>query len=210
MNTPPASELPPDQTIEAEEPEVPVPAATGVDALLEMVLEGLSHACLLLDFPDRILFSNETAKLLFMPKGRLLGRKLEAVLADRQLTNLVADCYRSGQSRRLSCALRLPGVAWREDRHFIVDAVPVRITGERLLVRLALRSDEDAEAAARSAPNPAAEVLIQLRGPLTIVQGYLENLLDGLITDPVALRQSLLTMRRSTVQIERVLEGLRQ
>ena len=181
---------------------------TGVDALLETVLEGLAHACLLVDGTDRILFSNEAAKHLFMPKGRLLGRKLETVLADRQLSQLIAECYETGRTGAMACALRLPGEAWRDDRHFTVEAVPLALSTERRLVRLALRPDEKADA--RTVPNPAADVLFQLRGPLTVVQGYLENLLDGMITDPVALRQSLLTMRRSTIQIERILETLRQ
>jgi two-component system OmpR family sensor kinase/two-component system phosphate regulon sensor histidine kinase PhoR len=180
------------------------------NVLLETVLEGLMHACLLVDGTDRILFSNEAAKSLFMPKGRLLGRKLETVLADRQLSQLVSDCFVAGRSGSLACALRLPGEAWRDDRHFLVEAVPLLLSAERRLVRLALRPDEQADADAKVVPNPAADVLVQLRGPLTVVQGYLENLLDGMITDPVALRQSLLTMRRSTIQIERILENLRQ
>ena len=190
--------------------EMQLPQSTGVDALLEAVLEGLAHACLLVDGSDRILFSNEAAILLFMPKGRLLGRKLETVLADRQLSQLVGECYESGRTGSMACALRLPGEAWRDDRHFSVEAVPLALSMDRRLVRLALRPDEKADADSKTMPNPAADVLIQLRGPLTVVQGYLENLLDGMITDPVALRQSLLTMRRSTIQIERILETLRQ
>ena len=190
--------------------EIELANSTGVDALLETVLEGLAHACLLVDGTDRILFSNEAAKLLFMPKGRLLGRKLETVLADRQLSQLVGECYESGRAGSLACALRLPGEGWRDDRHFTVEAVLLPLSTDRRLVRLALRPDEKADAEARAVPNPAADVLFQLRGPLTVVQGYLENLLDGMITDPVALRQSLLTMRRSTIQIERILETLRQ
>jgi signal transduction histidine kinase len=184
--------------------------ATGVDALLETVLEGLAQACLLVDGTDRILFCNDSAKSILMPKGRLLGRKLETVLADRQLTQLVAECFETRRPAARACALRLPGEAWRDDRHFIVEAMPLALANERWLVRLSLRPDEQADAAAKAVPNPAADVLVQLRGPLTVVQGYLENLLDGMITDPVALRQSLLTMRRSTIQIERILETLRQ
>jgi signal transduction histidine kinase len=58
--------------------------------------------------------------------------------------------------------------------------------------------------------NPFVDVSIQLKNPLSIVQGYLENLLDGMISDPVLLRQSLLTMRKHTLQIERVIDGLRR
>jgi signal transduction histidine kinase len=54
------------------------------------------------------------------------------------------------------------------------------------------------------------DVSIQLKNPLSIVQGYLENLLDGMISEPVLLRQSLLTMRKHTLQIERVIDGLRR
>lgn len=210
MKSPTDSTLEPTASPDAAPFETESPPSTGVDALLEAVLEGLSHACLLLDGADRIIFSNEEAKLLFMPKGRLLGRKLETVLADRQLSQLVAECYETGRMAAMACALRLPGEAWRDDRHFKVEAVPLALSTDRRLVRLALRADEKADAEAKTMPNPAADVLIQLRGPLTIVQGYLENLLDGMITDPVALRQSLLTMRRSTIQIERILETLRQ
>lgn len=181
----------------------------GANMLLETVLEGLTHACLLVDHGDRILFSNEAARILFMPKGRLLGRKMEAVLADRQLSQMVTECFATGLNLSQACALRLPGEQWRDDRHFLVEAVCVNLSADHRLVRVALRPDERADAAAKVVPDPAADVLVQLRGPLTIVQGYLENLLDGMITDPVALRQSLLTMRRSTLQIERILEGLR-
>ena len=188
----------------------PVSPSKGSDVPLEIVLEGLSHACLLIDASDHILFANESAKLVFMPKGRLLGRRMETVLADRQLSQLVTDCFASSRPCYLTCALRLPGEAWRDDRHFIAEAVPLPLPLEQKLVRLALRPDEAADAAAKVVPNPAADVLVQLCGPLTVVQGYLENLLDGMITDPVALRHSLLTMRRSTLQIERILEALRQ
>lgn len=209
MNTSTEPSLPPPDPTDLESAEESL-APTGKNVLLETVLEGLVHACLLVDGTDRILFSNEAAKMLFMPKGRLLGRRLETVLADRQLSQLVADCFDTGRTCSLACALRLPGEAWRDDRHFLVEAVPLLLSAERRLVRLALRPDEKADAESKAIPNPAADVLVQLRGPLTVVQGYLENLLDGMITDPVALRQSLLTMRRSTIQIERILETLRQ
>jgi signal transduction histidine kinase len=46
-----------------------------------------------------------------------------------------------------------------------------------------------------------------MRNPLTILQGYLENLLDGVIRDPILRRQTLLTMRRHTLTIEKLMES---
>jgi hypothetical protein len=60
----------------------------------------------------------------------------------------------------------------------------------------------------RGIERPAAGVETRLADPSA--EADLENLLDGMISDPVLLRQSLLTMRKHTLQIERVIDGLRR
>jgi hypothetical protein len=196
----------------SQAPETARPGVSGDKppaAALQSRLDSFAAAALVVDSSGRIQLSNEPAKLLLMPKGRLLGRKLETVLADRCLSQLVADSFQSGNPGSLACTLRLPGDAWREDRQFVVEASPVQPEGGQPFVLVVLKPQLSIGTSAPALPNRTVDVLIQMRGPLTLVQGYLENLLDGMITDPVALRQSLLTMRRSTTQIERILESLR-
>ena len=195
----------PDST-DPDSPETPV---KGLEPCMEQVLQGLSDACLMITGTDRIIFANDSAKSLLRPKGRILGRKLESVLGDRKVTALAAECSLSGRPAIARITIKLPGDAWRDDRHFEVSAVPIRLSETRRYVRIALRDDDEARREAASA-NPFVDVSIQLKNPLSIVQGYLENLLDGMISDPVLLRQSLLTMRKHTLQIERVIDSLRR
>lgn len=194
-------------------------AAKSPEWLMEQVMEGLSDACMLVDGTGRLLYVNSVAKALLSAKGRLLGRKLDAVLAHRQLSMLAADVYHTGKPVFTRLDMALPGDRWREGRSFHVSLVPLWITPMRRLMRIALRD------AAREVPAPAisgtgrceetpqsapppqfSDTLSRMRNPLTILQGYLENLLDGAIKDPILLRQTLLTMRKHTLTLEKLME----
>ena len=183
--------------------------AMATEVHIEQALQGLSDACLLVTGADRVVFANDAAKLLLRPKGRILGRKLDSVLGDRQVSQLAAESCRTGRPAAARVTLQLPGNAWREDRSFAVSLMPVWLGATRKYVRIALR-DDHSSAADAAASAPGADLVLQLKNPLSIIQGYLENLLDGMISDPVLLRQSLLTMRKHTLHIERLLDGLRR
>lgn len=180
---------------------------------MEQVMEGLSDACLLVDGSDRIIYVNSASKLLLRPKGRILGRRMETVLADRQLTMLASDCYHTGKPLFSSLALSLPGERWRENHQYHISIVPLWLTATRRLVRIALRlsspdqeNNKVSEATAPERIPQCSETMLQLKNPLAIVQGYLENMLDGAISDPIVVRQTLLTMRKHTLAIERLLD----
>jgi nitrogen-specific signal transduction histidine kinase len=187
---------------------------------MEQVMEGLSDACMLMDGAGRLLYVNGAAKNLLSPKGRILGRKLDAVLANRQLSMLAADVYHTGKPVFTKLELAMPGEGWRDGRYYHVSLVPLWINTTRRLVRLAMRDTpkdsvpaprnaavhEPEDTAAAIPPGHFSEIAMRLRNPLTILQGYLENLLDGAIKDPTIVRQTLLTMRRHTMAIENVME----
>jgi two-component system OmpR family sensor kinase/two-component system phosphate regulon sensor histidine kinase PhoR len=202
----------PAEEVPGEEGSSAARLAKGPEFFMEQVMEGLSDACLLVDGTDRIVYINTSGKTLLRPKGRILGRKLESVLADRQLSMLAADAYHTGKPLFSRLALPLPGERWRDDHEYHISIVPLWITTTRRLVRIALRSvgrdAPDAETApAPSTPLQCSDTMLQMKNPLAIIQGYLENMLDGMINDPVVLRQSLLTMRKHTVTIERLLDS---
>jgi len=189
----------------------------GPEFFMERVMDGLTDACLLLDGLDRIIYVNASAKSLLRPagrspQGRILGRRLSSVLADRRLSLLAADAYHTGKPIFSRLTIALPGERWRDDSEFHFSMVPLWISATRRLVRLALRAVTREEAEANPKPRqesglPCSDTMLQVKNPLSIVQGYLENMLDGVISDPAVLRQSLLTMRKHTMAIERLIDG---
>jgi len=201
-----------------------VPASRPPEWFMEQVMEGLSDACMLVDGTSRLLYVNSAAKSLLSSKGRILGRKLDAVLANRQLSMLVADVYHTGKPVFTKLQLSMPGDRWRLDQAFHCSIIPLWLSPVRRLVRIALRdavpgkSQPQAAEAVRSqakedepdAPPPSPQcndVMNRMRTPLTILQGYLENLLDGAIKDPIHMRQALLTMRKHSMAIEKLMDA---
>ena len=195
--------------------EITAPPQTGArtpEYFMEQVMEGLSDACILLDRGDRIVSVNGSAKLILRPKGRIVGRRLESVLLDRQLTMLAADAYHTGKALFTELALPLPGERWRNDHRYHISILPLWLTPTKRYVRIALRNTTQ-NPPEQQPPSPPANIvqcgdaMLQMKNPLSIIQGYLENLLDGVINDPVELRQSLVTMRKHTKAMERLLES---
>jgi hypothetical protein len=177
------------------------------EVFMEQVMEGLSDACMLVDSGDRLVYVNGAAKNILQPKGRILGRKLRSLVADPQLSTLTAEAYQTGKPLFSTVDLLPPESRWREPHRFHLSIVPLWISNSRRLVRIALRNAEEQPEPRK--PVTFNDTVLQMRNPLTILQGYLENLLDGLISDPAAMRNSLLTMRKHTLAMERLLDSCR-
>lgn len=189
-------------------------------------MEGLSDACMFVNGAGRLLYVNSTAKQLIRPRGRILGRKLETVLANREIAMLAADVYHTGKPVFSRLAISMPGERWRDDHSFHISLVPIWITPTRRLVRIALlraaepeqnrvNTPTDGAASCGDDSAPAAspqcsEAITRMRTPLTILLGYLENLLDDAIKDPIVVRQTLLTMRKHAFTIEKLMETCRK
>ena len=214
------------QHTDANESSADTVPAKDPEWFMEQVMEGLSDACMLVTGTGRLLYVNSTAKQLLRPRGRILGRKLEAVLANRKISMLAADVYHTGKPVFSHLAISLPGERWRDDHTFHISLVPLWITPTRRLVRIALLRDDAGEGntltpataetmssddAPAASPSPqCSETMTRMRNPLSILQGYLENLLDGAIKDPIVLRQTLLTMRKHTFAIEKLMDTCRK
>ena len=172
------------------------------------LLEGLDEAFLIADTHGKLRFANQAARRIFGLKGRVAGRHLPGVLADRAALTLVEQAATS--SRPLTAALSLT-LSSEGAKSFIFGVTAIHAPGGEVLLRIQLRPAPELphEAEAGQISDLAAG-LEKLSDPLTIIQGYLENLLDGVIRDPVVMRQCLAAMQRQTSQIQRVLGTLRR
>ena len=171
------------------------------------ILDGLTDACIVSDATGRLRYANEAARELLHLRGRVTGRKLQAVLADRHALQIVEESIKAARPRAMVMSLTFSSDGARQ---YEVSVMPVNVTGEEILVRIALRHAEKSEGdrdPAKADLNP--DTVQRLGDPLTIIQGYLENLLDGAIRDPVVMRQCLSAMQRQAIQIQRILGSLR-
>ncbi len=188
--------------LEAEDLPGPQPEAAEVLTMLDH----LSDACLVTGTDGKLCYANVAARNLFNLKGRVTGRKLALVLADRQALDLFEEAAQAGRVRVRSLSLTLSGEG---ARIYLVSVVPVTLSGGEKLLRIALqRQALSMEPVTAASDDPRTQALQKLGDPLTIIQGYLENLLDGVIRDPVVMRQCLAAMQRQTTQIQRLVGGL--
>jgi len=167
------------------------------------VLSGLTDICLIADAGGRILFANEAARNLLHLDGRVLGRKTFKVLSDKRALSVIDDAVRMKKPRSAVMHLTLSSVG---QRLYEVNVVPFESPGYGMLFRIAVALRETNSAppeGASSQPNDAVQALAD---PLSIIQGYLENLLDGDVKDPVVMRQCFGAMHRQTAQVQRILK----
>jgi len=196
--------IPPGDDVPVVAPPEPAEPVAGLELL--QILDGLSDACLVADPEGRLRYANEAARELLHLRGRVAGRKLPAVLADRQALQIISEAGRTERPRSMVIPLTLSSDG---ARNFTICVIPVLIPGSGLLLRIALRRWESTGSGSESLHGATNSDTIQRLGdPLTIIQGYLENLLDGVIQDPVVMRQCLSAMRRQAAQIQRILASI--
>jgi two-component system, OmpR family, phosphate regulon sensor histidine kinase PhoR len=176
-------------------------------AAVSQLLAGLSDICLVADADGRVLFANEAARDLLHLEGRVLGRKTFKVLSDRRALGVIDEAVRMNKPRSAVMPLTLSSEGTRT---YEVNVVPFESPGYGTLLRIAVRQRDTSAAPQAAPPAPATEAFQALADPLSIIQGYLENLLDGDIKDPVAMRQCLSAMQRQTVQVQRILRSLQK
>ena len=92
---------------------------------------------------------------------------------------------------------------------YTVCVTPLCFRGGAPAVRVAVwRCPELAPASPRADAGSSADsgsTLHRLSDALSVIQGYLENFLDGAIQDSVQMRQSFAAMHRQALRIRRVL-----
>lgn len=181
------------------------------NTVLESVLEGLGDSCLLIDSERRIIFANHETRDLFRTSGKLTDRPLQSLITDERILAFI---------NRIATT----GVKWDEEEfrvillhgsvpmehHLVVAAAPVRLFGEDSArhLRVVIRDETDRHETEQIRKDFVANASHELRTPLSIINGYLENLLDGVIEDPVLTRKSLVTMHKHGERIARLVEDM--
>jgi len=185
------------------------------EALIErdQFLDALGDAFLLVNETSQIVFANDVARKLV--KGRkLAGRSLMEAFLDDQLSVAIMRCIRTGKPMQEQVVLRstftpLGAANDQGVSAWVIDAAPLSSMTDGKLTRVVIRDVSSEYQADQVRRDFVANASHELRTPMAIINGYLENLIDDdVLEDSVTSRKFLETMRKHGQRISRLVEDM--
>lgn len=179
----------------------------------DRLLDSVGHAYLLVDSTSHIQFTNSTARELL--KGRDLdGRTIIEAFLDEKLAVALLKCIRTGKPVQEKVVLQSQvSPLGKSDKEgpsaWMIEAAP-HITDEHEQLTCVIIRNVTAEYEAEQIRQDfVANASHELRTPMAIIQGYLENLLDDdMLEDPVMSRRFLSVMQKHSNRISRIVEDM--
>ena len=179
----------------------------------DQLLDALGDAFLLVSETSQIVFANECARKLV--KGRRLqGRSIMEAFLDDALSVAIMRCIRTGKPMQERVVLHstytpLGSAGEQGLSAWVIDAAPLASYSEQGLTRVVIRDVTTEYQADQVRRDFVANASHELRTPMAIINGYLENLLDDdLLEDPVMARRFLETMRKHGQRISLLVEDM--
>ncbi len=178
------------------------------------LLDALGDAFMLVDAGGIIRFSNSAARDIFRQR-EIVGRSIPEILLDPRLSNAVSQCVEGGEAVQTRVVLPqqtspLGDAENRGINAWIIDAARLPAApGGTPLTRVILRDVTAENQIEQIRKDFVANASHELRTPMAIINGYLENLLDdNMIEDPAVARRFLSVMRKHADRISRIVEDM--
>ncbi len=167
---------------------------------LQTILGSLSEGVLVVDRSHKVRLVNDGLRRMFDLRGSPLNRSLLEVFRHHDVQGAVLEALDGGpaRTRPLTLATRQEGGRYAE-KHFDLTAAGLLPRGsERPVGAIAIFHDVTRLRALESVRQEfVANVSHELRTPLSIINGYLETLLEeGALEDPVTARRFLGVMAK--------------
>ena len=180
----------------------------------DRLLDALGDAFLLVDQDARLRFANAAARDLF--NGRdLVNLTVRETILDPRLAKALLHCLASGEPVQTQVVLPQQAsprghLENRGTNAWLIDAARLPAPpGTPPLTRVILRDVTAEHQTEQIRKDFVANASHELRTPMAIISGYLENLLDeGLLDDPATARHFLAIMRKHADRISRIVEDM--
>ena len=178
--------------------------------MLLSLLEGLGDACLIVDPRLEVAFANTEARELFHSPVSLVGRRLFEVFPDHRLTEVVERSQRDHATIEQQLQITIDQGEDEQKLYLIVSAAPIRLpgSGKSDFLRVIVRDETRQRDTEQIRKDFVANASHELRTPLSIINGYLENLIEGLIEDPEDGAKVLVTMQKHSLRLARIVEDM--
>lgn len=178
------------------------------------LLDALGDAFLLVDPEGDIRFENSAARDLFGQRV-LVGRPIRETFLDPRLAETLLHCLETGEA--VQSRIVLPQQAsprgdleTRGVNAWIIDAARMPAhEGGAPFTRVIIRDVTTEHQTEQIRKDFVANASHELRTPMAIINGYLENLLDdSMVDDPQVARRFLTVMRKHADRISRIVEDM--
>jgi two-component system phosphate regulon sensor histidine kinase PhoR len=185
-------------------------AAQWWNDMLGSLLEGLGDACLVTDSRLEVIFANTEARELFRSALQPVGRRLFEVFTDHRLTEVAERSQRGRAPVEQALQIVINQGGNEQKKYLVISAAPIRLPGEPPAtgLRIIIRDETHQRETEQIRKDFVANASHELRTPLSIINGYLENLVDGAIDDPLMVQRSLLTMQKHSLRLARIVEDM--
>lgn len=176
------------------------------------MLNALNDAFLLINQDGNIIFANEPT--VDLVAGRLIkGRNIREVFLDNRITAAMEESLATGKAAVHQIVLPLQasprGVAERRgETSWVIDAAPLDRNDERTITRVVVRDITAEHQSEQVRKDFVANASHELRTPLSIINGYLENLVDGEIDDPELTQRAHVVMKKHGDRIAHIVEDM--
>jgi two-component system phosphate regulon sensor histidine kinase PhoR len=178
------------------------------------LLDALGDAFLLVDSHRIIRFANAAAHDLFGSR-ELVDRPVSEALLDPQLAKALLRCLETGEPTQSRVVLpqQASPRGNQENRGinaWVIDAARLPATpGNEPITRVILRDVTAEHQIEQIRKDFVANASHELRTPMAIINGYLENLLDdNMLEDKEMTRRFLSVMRKHADRISRIVEDM--
>lgn len=182
-----------------------------LNKLLGAIVQELDAGCVVISHRMEVQFVNRRVVEWFGCDPDPAGKHVRNVLHDHRLTEVVKLAFRDGVRVERSFLMGVDQADSPAERYFNVSASPVEVGAcpeDPDFVQLIIRDDTEHHETEQIRKDFVANASHELRTPLSIINGYLENLVEGVISDEAMTRRALLTMQKHGERIARIVEDM--
>ncbi|CAN5788642.1 ATP-binding protein [soil metagenome] len=180
--------------------------------MLHRLVEGINDGLFIVSPDLKVMFVNRGALQFFPPITEPVGRSLIECVQDHRIVELVGHSVKSKQ--RVTEDIQITSAhddGTVDEQVFSVEVVPLQgdelnATENALLV--ILRDDTEKHTLEKIRRDFVANASHELRTPMSIINGYLENLLEGDIDDEASIKRAFTIMKKHGDRLARIVEDL--
>jgi PAS domain S-box-containing protein len=193
-----------------------MPKRTGMksdvlNGLLRSIVEELNDGCLVIAHSMEVQFGNRRIAEWFGWNPDVTGQKVIDVLPDHRLIETVQLAFKDSVRVERSFLVGIKQDEKIVERYLTISASPVEVGAfpeDPDYVQLIIRDDTEHHETEQIRKDFVANASHELRTPLSIINGYLENLVDGVIQDSAMTQRALITMQKHGERIARIVEDM--